>query len=97
MNHVRVTTTSGQEVDIPLEEVKRLFHAHHPHETNEHYQNRAYNNILEAAQKHGINGVENSEKDIKELMVYALKHNDADMIGEIIEWFVAEHTMKVGA
>ena len=106
MNHVRVITTNGNEVEITHEEFMRLVHSTphptpqmttHPRETREHYQNRAYLNICEDAEKHGIKHIENTEKDMKELMIYALKHNDADMIGEIIEWFIAEYTHKIGA
>jgi hypothetical protein len=34
---------------------------------------------------------------MKELMVFAIRHNDAEMLGEIIEWFIADHTEKTRA
>lgn len=97
--NVRVTTTTGHEAEITHEELMRLFHTHHPslHETNEHYQNRAYRNICVAAEKYGIKNIADSEKEMKELMSFALTHDDSEMLGEIIEWFIAEHTKKTGA
>ena len=53
MNHVRVTTVSGQEVDIPLDEIHRVMksmHLNHPpvdefhakvEEHNGHYLHKA--------------------------------------------------------
>lgn len=95
--NVRVHTVTGQEVEIPHEELTRLLHSHHPHETNEHYQSRAYLNVCEAAKKYGIKNIADTEKEMKELMSFALRHNDPEMLGEIIEWFIAEHTKKTGA
>lgn len=100
-SNVRVMTVSGQEVEIPYSELERLLHTQHPvhhqHETNEHYQERAYNNICEAAKFHGLKHVKNTEDDMKDLMVFALRHEDPEMLGELIEWFIAQYTKKVGA
>jgi hypothetical protein len=97
--NVRITTVTGQEAEITHEELMRLFHTHHSthHETNEHYQNRAYRNVCEAAKKYGIKNVADTEKEMKELMTFALVHRDSEMLGEIIEWFIAEYTKKTGA
>ena len=97
--NVRITTVNGHEAEITHEELMRLFHTHHisHHETNEHYQNRAYLNVCEAAKKHGIKNIMDTENEMKKLMVFALDHSDAEMLGEIIEWFIAEHTKKTRA
>ena len=89
----------GKEVDISHHEAKMIaekFNLLEHHETNEHYQDRAFENICEAAKQHGIKHVRNDEADMKELMVYALRHEDEEMLGELIEWFIADHAMKVG-
>lgn len=101
MNHVRVMTTAGQEVEVLREELLKALHPHSPpvhpaHESNEHYQHRAYLNVCEAAHQHGIKNVLNTEKDMKELMSVAIQKNDMDMLGEIIEWFIADHSEKTG-
>lgn len=97
--NVRITTVTGHEAEITHEEMMRLFrtHYHPPRESNEHYQNRAYHNVCEAAQKHGIKNIVNTEDEMKKLMAFALDHNDTEMLGEIIEWFIAEHARKTGA
>lgn len=95
--NVRITTLDGHTAEISHDELMRLIHAHHPHETNEHYQNRAYKNVCEAAARHGIKDVADTEKEMKELMVFSLRHNDAEMLGEIIEWFIADHAEKTRA
>lgn len=95
--NVRVTTVAGHEAEISHEELMRLIHAHHPHETNEHYQSRAFLNVCEAAKKYGIKNIADTEKEMKELMSFSLRHNDSEMLGEIIEWFIAEHAKKTGA
>ena len=90
----------GKEIDVSHHEAKLIaekfgFACHH--ETNEHYQNRAYHNICEAAKYHGIRRVDDNEDDMKDLMVFALRHEDPEMLGELIEWFIAEYAKKVGA
>lgn len=90
----------GKEIDVSHHEAKMIaekFGLACHHETNEHYQNRAYHNICEAAKYHGIRRVDDSEDDMKDLMVFALRHEDSEMLGEIIEWFIAEYAKKVGA
>lgn len=103
MNHVRVTTITGQEVEIPIDEVHRVMkniapssHTQH-HETNEYYKHRAYENVCELALHHGIKDVQNTESEMKKMMHFAVRHDDYDMFGEIIEWFIADHTEKTGA
>ena len=89
----------GKEVEISHHEARQIaekFNLMH-HETNEHYQGRAYHNICEAAKYHGIRHVENTEDDMKDLMILALRNEDPEMLGELIEWFIAEYTKKVGA
>lgn len=107
---MRVTTVDGSIQEITMEEAKRIFHevrrmlasghTHHDdsvHESEMDYHNRAYHNICERAAYHGIHHVEDTEHNMKELFLAALDLRDADMLGEIIEWFISEHGKKVGA
>lgn len=105
MNHVRVTTITGQEVEIPIDELHRVMKninpspphtAHHAHETNEHYKRRAFDNICELASHHGIHNIADTEKEMKELMRFAIFNDDFDLFGELVEWFIADHTEKTG-
>lgn len=101
MNQVRVMTTTGQQVEIPPEELERLIHSHHTtgqttSETNAHYKSRAFHNICEAAKYHGIRHVSETEDEMKDLMIFALRHEDPEMLGELIEWFIADHAEKTG-
>lgn len=93
---------AGREVEISHHEAKQIAEkfgiagaAHH--ETNEHYQERAFHNICEAARYHGIRHVDETESEMKDLMVFALRNEDPEMLGELIEWFIAEYVKKVGA
>lgn len=93
---------AGREVEISHQEAKQIAEkfgiagaAHH--ESNEHYQSRAFHNICEAAKYYGLRNVKETEDDMKDLMVFALRHEDPKMLGELVEWFIAEHTKKVGA
>lgn len=92
---------NGREVEISLQDAKMIAEkfglSGGHHETNEHYQNRAFHNICEAAKYYGIKRVSDTEDDMKELMVFALRQEDPEMLGELIEWFIAEYVKKVGA
>lgn len=91
----------GKEVEISHHEAKMIAEKFElsggHHETNEHYQNRAFHNICEAAKYYGIKRVADNEADMKDLMVFALRQEDPEMLGELIEWFIAEYVKKVGA
>lgn len=104
MNHVRVTTVSGAEVDIPHAEVERVMRSMNkvdPHtkmeELNEHYHNKAYHNICEHARLYGIRDIDDHEDDIKDVLQVAIEEHDSDLMGEIIEWFISDHARKVKA
>jgi hypothetical protein len=79
MNHVRVTTITGQEVDVSFDEIRRVmkimhlppppadeFHAK-VEEHNEHYLHKANENIRNIAEKYGcidFHGTEDESKDL---------------------------------
>ena len=100
---MKIRTIDGtmQEIDMAeAERIHREMASRHPaaaHETNEHYQRRAYNNACELAKRHGIKNVADDESDMKKLLLYGMNVGDADLVGEVVEWFIAEHTKKVGA
>lgn len=101
---MQIKAIDGTMHEISMDEAKRVYHEMSKHmaarpgtESPMQYHDRAYRNICERAKEHGIHGVEDDEDDMKELMLFAVKHDDADMIGEIIEWFISMHDRKVGA
>lgn len=104
---MQIRAIDGSMHEISMEEAKRIYHevakhmggvaAHHARETPEQYHNRAFNNICKRAEAHGISGVRDEEDDIKELFLIGIDLEDADMVGEIIEWFVHNYAVKVGA
>lgn len=101
---MKIRTIDGTMHEIDMAEVERIHREMESHrhpaaslESNAHYQNRAYLNICELAKKHGIRNVADDESDMKRLLRVGLREDDADMVGEIFEWFIAEHTKKVGA
>lgn len=102
---MQIKAIDGAMHEISMDEAKRIYHevakhmgaAHPGTESPTQYHDRAYRNICERAKEHGIHGVKDDEKDMKELMAFAIKHDDADMLGEIFEWFISMHDRKVGA
>jgi hypothetical protein len=100
---MKVKAIDGTVHEIDIIEAERIHremggrHPATPHETNAHYQNHAYLNVCELAKHHGIKNVADDESDMKKLLMVGFHENDADLIGEIFEWFIAEHTKKVGA
>lgn len=104
MNHVRVTTISGAEVDIPHAEAERIakmmkpvdaFH-HNVKERNVQYHKNAMESIRDIAARYEIHNVSEKEEDLKELLGCISGNNDlADLIVEIIEERVSAHHMKI--
>jgi hypothetical protein len=101
---MKVKTIDGTMYEIDMAEAERIhreMESRHPsaaaHESNAHYQNRAYLNICKLAKKHGIRNVADDEDDMKKLLLFGMATGDADLVGEVVEWFIAEHAKKVGA
>ena len=100
---MKVKAIDGTVHEIDIIEAERIHremggrHSATPHETNAQYQNRAYLNVCELAKHHGIKNVADDESDMKKLLLYGMTVGDADLVGEVVEWFIAEHTKKVGA
>jgi hypothetical protein len=68
-------------------------------ETPEEYHMRAYENIQRIGSKMNIMHIKDDEPEMKDLISHILgvSEEKADMLGEIIEWFIAAHDMKVRA
>lgn len=101
---MKIRTIDGTMHDIDMAEAERIHReVEHirkgpdQHESNAHYHTRAYHNICELAKRHGIKNVADDESDMKDLLLVGLHEDDADMVGEIFEWFISEHAKKVGA
>ena len=100
---MKVRTIDGVMRDIDMAEAERIHremathHSADSHESNAHYHSRAYLNICELAKHHGIKNVADDEADMKDLLLIGFREHDADMLGEIFEWFISEHAKKVGA
>lgn len=102
---MKVKTVEGHEVEITLDEAKRIHNimaGHTPapsgeHETPAEYHKRAFHNIRNCAEYHGIRGVQDHEDDMKELFAIAVEEADGELLGEIVEWFISAHDMKVRA
>lgn len=106
MNHVRVTTITGQEVEIPHEEALRISHHVNPHksvdsfhqrvkERNEHYLKKACTKIREIAEKHGYSDLHGTEDEYKQLLSDKLGDDIGDLIVEIIEQRIAHHHQEI--
>lgn len=101
MHHVRVTTITGHEVEIPHEEAKRIakemqmngddFHKKVA-ECNSKYLEKAENSISEIAARYGFRNIE-SEADMKEILAAMLDIDQdvADLMIEIIEQRIGAH------
>lgn len=100
---MKVKTIDGTMYDIDMAEAERIHRemSHRrpntPVETNEEYQKRAYLNVCERASFHGVSHVSDNEQDMKEALLLGFMEHDADLVGEVLEWFIAEHAKKVGA
>ena len=108
MNHVRVTTTTGQEVEIPYDEIHRVMKNMHPHhavdefhtkveEHNEHYLHKANENIRNIAEKHGFTDFHGTEEECKDLISCLLGGGPdiGDLIVEVAEQRIAVHHKKI--
>ena len=109
MNHVRVTTTSGQEVEIPYDEIHRGMKNMHHHsipvdefhakveEHNEHYLHKANENIRNIAEKHGFTDFHGTEDECKDLISCLLEPGSdlGDLIVEVAEQRIAVHHKKI--
>jgi hypothetical protein len=108
MNHVRVTTITGHEVDIPHEEALRVTNLmtqhqkvdgsfQHMKERNTHYHKKALDGIHEIAERNGYFHVGDTENELKELLSDMLDaHPDlGDLIVEIVEERIAKHFEEV--
>lgn len=100
---MKVKTIDGSVYEIDREEAERIYHEmshrrpEHLTETNEQYQRRAYHNICERVKRHGVSAIADNEKDMKDALLLGFNEHDADLVGEVLEWFIAEHDKKVGA
>lgn len=91
--------------EIAMDEAKRFVMEMEKHlsgahavETNINYKLRALGNIRRDAEKFGMKNIMDSEKDMKEILseIFEINPDKADLFGEIIEWFIADHSMKTG-
>lgn len=109
MNHVRVTTITGQEVDVSFDEIRRVmkimhlptppvdeFHAK-VEEHNEHYLHKANENIRNIAEKHGFTDFHGTEDECKDLISCLLAPGSdlGDLIVEVAEQRIAVHHKKI--
>lgn len=108
MNHVRVITTMGQEVEITHEEAQRIARSISPRPVvdnfhkgviarNDHYLHKADENIREIADKYGFSDFGGSEEELKELLSAMLNvHEDiGNLIVEIAEQRIATHHHEI--
>lgn len=108
MNHVRVTTVSGQEVEIPFDEIHRVMKSMHPRvpiddfhakveEHNERYLHKANENIRNIAEKHGFTDFHGTEEECKDLISCMLGTSPdlGDLIVEVSEQRIATHHKKI--
>ena len=108
MNHVRVTTVTGQEVEITPEEAIRIAKSMHPQhhvddfhknveKRNTHYHLNASENIREIASRHGFVNLHGTEEEYKELLARMMDAEDdlGDLIVEIIEERIAAHHKEI--
>jgi hypothetical protein len=108
MNHVRVTTVTGQEVEITPEEALRIAKSMHPQhhvddfharveKRNIHYHLKATENIKEIAHRHGFTDIHGTEPEYKELLARMLDGCDdlGDLIVEIMEERIAHHHKEI--
>jgi hypothetical protein len=105
MNHVRVTTINGHEVEIPHEEAMRIskgmdlpldsFHekvkAH-----NKKYLEKAEKNINDIGSRYGFHNIE-TEEDLKEFLscMCGISYDAADALIEIVEQRIANHHHRI--
>lgn len=95
---MQIKATDGTMHEISMDEAKRVFaEASKSHNTNEGYHTRAYENVCKAAEHYGIRGVKDDEADMKELLHLGIREDDAELVGEIIEWFISDHARKTRA
>jgi hypothetical protein len=106
MNHVRVTTINGHEVEITHEEAMRIanelampggddFHQK-VKERNQKYLEKAEKNISDIGARYGFHNIE-TESDLKELLAHMLDVDQdvADILVEIIEQRIGTHHKKI--
>jgi hypothetical protein len=95
---MQVKAIDGTVHEISMDEARRVFaEASKPHTNNEHYHARAYENVCKAAERYGLHGVKDDEADMKEVLHVAIREDDSDLVGEIIEWFISDHARKTRA
>lgn len=95
---MQVKAIDGVMHEISMDEARRIFaETAKPRSPNDQYHNRAYENVCKAAECYGIRGVKDDEDDIKEVLQVALREDDADLVGEIVEWFISDHARKTRA
>jgi ABC-type nickel/cobalt efflux system permease component RcnA len=110
---MQIKTVDGSMQEISMEEAKRIYvevrkrltaaredsheehHSHH--ETEAEYHDRAFHNICERAKAHHIINLKDTEDDMKKMLLYGISVGDADLVGEVVEWFISMHDKKVGA
>lgn len=104
---MQIKLTNGQVAEIAAEEAKRIHHALESEmkhnlpddedERNTSYHERAWDNIVAAAESIGIHGVKPREKDMKEVLAILLASDDicsdvkAELMWEMFEWSISHH------
>jgi tRNA(Glu) U13 pseudouridine synthase TruD len=108
MDHVRVITVTGHEVEIPHEEALRISKKVLPeqgldafHEEvkkrNLHYLKKARRNIREIAAGMGFTELQDDEQEYKNLLSCVLNEETSlgDLIVEIVEERIANHHAEI--
>jgi hypothetical protein len=107
---MQVKLTNGQVAEIAAEEAKRIHHAlevemkhergYTDEDESEHnatYHERAWRNIVKAANSIGVTHLKPEESDMKDLLSLVIADDDicsdlkAELIWEMTEWSISHH------
>lgn len=106
---IKVTTVDGREVEITMDEGKRIAKIALPHlgglddfhhrvkERNLHYLHKANSNIRTIAERNGFSDFHGNEEELKELLCRMLVTcpDIGDLIVEIAEQRIAHHHEEI--
>jgi hypothetical protein len=106
---IKVTTVDGREVEITMDEGKRIASVVFPHnngldnfhrrvkDRNEHYLKNANNNVRTIAERNGFSDFHGNEEELKELLSRMLGASPdiGDLIVEIAEQRIAHHHEEI--